>query len=195
MLQRSYDGGMNPPHTRAPIQVVEYNPEWAGQFRQLSDRIWPFVRDVALEIEHVGSTAVPGLAAKPVIDLDVVIASLRDVPLIVARLAQQGYEHQGNLAIEDREAFQAPENQPPHHLYVCSRQSMALRNHLVLRDHLRAHPADVAAYSRLKKQLALQCGSDIGRYVAGKTGFILSILAQYEFPPACLESIRQANQK
>lgn len=185
---------MNPPHTRAPIQVVEYDPEWPDQFLQLRDRIWPFVRDAALAIEHVGSTAVPGLAAKPVIDLDVVIPLRCDLPLVVTRLGQLGYEHQGDLGIENREAFRTPENQPPHNLYVCPRESIALRNHIALRDHLRLHPLDVAAYSCLKMELVRQCGSDIGRYVAGKTGFILSILAQYEFPPDCLESIRRANQ-
>lgn len=171
---------MNPSTSRRLIQVLDYNPEWPGHFAQIRDRIWPCVRDVALRIEHVGSTAVVGLAAKPIIDLDTVIVGRCDLASVVTRLGGLGYQHRGDLGIPDREAFWTPENQPAHHLYVCSQDSLALRNHIVFRDHLRAHPGDAAAYSMLKKQLAEVCGGDIDRYVEGKTDFILSILAQYE---------------
>lgn len=72
---------MNMPTTGALVQVVEYNLEWPDHFLQLRDRIWPFVRDIAVAIEHVGSTAVGGLAAKPIIDLDIVIPSRSDLAL------------------------------------------------------------------------------------------------------------------
>jgi GrpB-like predicted nucleotidyltransferase (UPF0157 family) len=176
------------------VQVVDYNPEWPDRFCRIRDGIWPSVRDVAVTVEHVGSTAVPGLAAKPIIDLDIVISSRSDAPLIAMRLARLGYVHCGNLGIEDREAFRTPENQPAHHLYVCSCESTALRNHIALRDHLRAHRSDVVAYSNLKKQLAARFARDIDRYVEGKTDFILSILAQYGFSADHLDSIRRANQ-
>jgi GrpB-like predicted nucleotidyltransferase (UPF0157 family) len=171
---------VTPSADRRTIRVVDYNPEWPDHFSLLRDRIWPCVRDIAVRIEHVGSTAVDGLAAKPVIDLDIVIARRSDLPSVVTRLGGLGYQHRGDLGIRDREAFRAPENQPAHHLYVCSQDSLALRDHIVFRDHLRAHPVDAAAYSMLKKQLAEVCGSDIDRYVEGKTNFILSILAQYD---------------
>jgi GrpB-like predicted nucleotidyltransferase (UPF0157 family) len=186
---------MNPPFARGPIQVVEYNPEWPNHFRQLRDRIWPSVRDIAVAIEHVGSTAVLGLAAKPIIDLDVVIPSRSAVPLMVKRLGRLGYEYRGDLGIEDREVFRTPENQPAHYLYLCPEDSIELRNHIALRDHLRAHPSDVVAYSSLKKQLAERYAGQINRYIAGKTDFILSILAQYDFCADRLDSIRQANQR
>jgi len=153
------------------------------------------VRDIAVGIEHVGSTAVPGLAAKPVIDLDIVIPSQQELPLMVVRLAGLGYEYLGNLGIQDREAFSMPENQPAHNLYVCPRDSVALRNHITLRDHLRVNPSDVVAYALLKNQLAEHFAHDIHRYVEGKSDFILSILAQYDFSAASLDSIRRANQK
>lgn len=86
-----------------------------------------------------------------------------------------------------------PENQSAHNLYVCPRDSVALRNHVTLRDHLRVHPRDVVAYSSLKKQLAARFPDDIRRYVEGKTDFILSILAQYGFTSDSLDSIRHAN--
>lgn len=185
---------MNPPTTHGFVRVVDYNPEWPDHFSHLRDRIWPSVRDIAVGIEHVGSTAVAGLASKPIIDFDVVIPSRADVPRMVTRLGRLGYEHRGNLGIEDREAFWTSENQPAQNLYVCPQDSIAIRNHITLRDHLRAHPSDVATYSTLKKQLAERHARDIDRYVEGKTDFILSILAQYGFSAECLDSIRRVNR-
>jgi GrpB-like predicted nucleotidyltransferase (UPF0157 family) len=72
------------------IEVVDYNPEWPNRFCQLRDRIWPSVDDFAVSIEHVGSTSVPGLAAKPVIDLDIVVRSRSEVGVAVTRLSQLG---------------------------------------------------------------------------------------------------------
>jgi len=127
---------MPEPTTFAAVQVVDYDPDWPRIFWQLKNQIWPSVRDVALAIEHVGSTSIPGMAAKPVIDVDVVIASPTDLPLLMLRLGILGYKHRGNLGIEDREAFVAPEHQPAHHLYVCVQNSLALQNHIAVRDYL-----------------------------------------------------------
>jgi GrpB-like predicted nucleotidyltransferase (UPF0157 family) len=179
----------------ATVQVVDYNPDWPRIFHQLKRQIWPFVRDVADAIEHVGSTSIPGMAAKPVIDIDIVRASC--IPLCVLRLRLQnlGYKHRGTLGIDDRDAFAAPKAQPAHHLYVCVRNGLALRNHIAVRDYLRTHPSDVAAYSKLKKRLAERFPNERARYVEGKTDFILSILEQCGFSTKVLESIRSANQK
>jgi GrpB-like predicted nucleotidyltransferase (UPF0157 family) len=98
--------------TRRIVQVVNYQPEWPDQVRRLRDRVWPSVRDIAIAVEQVGSTSVPGLAAKPVIDLDIVIASREGVSEMAMRLTRLGYEHRGNLGIEGREAFSAPGSQP-----------------------------------------------------------------------------------
>jgi len=80
---------------------------------------------------------VPSLAAKPIIDVDVVVASRDLVALVINRLKPLGHEHRSDLGIEDREAFWTAENQPPYHLYVCLENSVALRNHIALRDQLR----------------------------------------------------------
>jgi GrpB-like predicted nucleotidyltransferase (UPF0157 family) len=180
---------VNPPGASRIVQVVEYDPRWPEQFCLIRDRIWPCVGDIAIAIEHVGSTSVPGLAAKPVIDMDIVIPSRNEFPVIAMRLATLGYQHRGNLGIEDREAFWAPERRSDHHLYVCPRDSVALRNHIALRDHLRAHPLDAAAYSNLKRQLAERFSLDVDRYVEGKTDFILSILTRQGFSTEQLDLI------
>ncbi|MBY0503565.1 MAG: GrpB family protein [Bryobacteraceae bacterium] len=178
-----------------PVIVSDYDPAWPHWFDQLRERIWPAVSDLALAIEHVGSTSVPGLAAKPVIDLDIVIGTPADLPAIAERLAALGYRHRGNLGIEDRDAFRhSGSSHPPHHLYVCPAGSLALHNHLVLRDHLRVHPTCAAEYAQLKLNLARQHPFDMDSYVEGKSAFILHVLALHGLDPRALTAISDANR-
>lgn len=90
----------------------------------------------AAAIEHVGSTAVPGLAAKPIIDMDVLLGSATDLPLVIAQLASVGYQHRGDLGVTGREAFRAPPNDLPHHLYVCPPRSPEYMRHISFRGYL-----------------------------------------------------------
>jgi GrpB-like predicted nucleotidyltransferase (UPF0157 family) len=179
---------------RRVIQVVDYDAAWPRLFEQLREHIWPHVQDVALAIEHVGSTAVPGLAAKPIIDLDVIIPARETLPAVIERLAELGYVREGNLGFADRDAFAPPPDAFAHHLYVCPRGTLALRNHLAVRDYLRAHPQDAAAYGALKKQLAERFTDDIKRYIAGKDAFVLSVLAKCSFSEQELDQFRGAGR-
>jgi GrpB-like predicted nucleotidyltransferase (UPF0157 family) len=176
------------------IEVVPYDPAWPDIFENLRQRALHAVADVARAIEHVGSTAVPGLAAKPIIDMDVVVASAEDVPRAIERLATIGYVHRGNLGIEGREAFHHSPHLPRHNLYVCPEDSLALRNHLALRDYLRAHPDAARQYAALKKQLAAKVHDDIDAYIAGKTGFIVGILREMGLSPEQLETVASDNR-
>lgn len=178
---------------RGRVRVVDYDPSWPDTFDALRRDVWAAVRDVALSIEHVGSTAVPGLAAKPVIDMDVVVAAREKVPEAIARLAALGYMHRGNLGIEDREAFASPHGLPAHHLYLCIQGSGALANHLALRDYLRRNSAAAAQYGRLKKQLAAEFPDDVDSYGAAKTDCILMMLRSASVPESWLQAIREAN--
>lgn len=176
------------------IVVVDYDPAWPEVFEQLRSRIGAVVGDVALSIEHVGSTAVPGLVAKPIIDLDVVVAGDRDVATAIERLATLGYVHEGNLGIEGREAFSNPAGSPAHHLYVCRDGNLALRNHLAIRDFLRSNARASRTYGELKKRLAETHGNDIDGYIDGKTDFLLELLRQSNLTPRELEQISDANR-
>jgi GrpB-like predicted nucleotidyltransferase (UPF0157 family) len=176
------------------ITVVDHDPAWAATFERLRARVWPVVVDLAVAIEHVGSTSVPGLAAKPVIDLDVVLRSGGDVATAVERLAALGYAHLGDLGIDGREAFAPPPGAPDHHLYVCPPDSPALANHLALRDHLRRQPQLASAYGELKKHLATTFAHDIDGYVAGKTAFIVGVLREAGFAEEQLAPIEHANR-
>jgi len=179
----------------APIEIVPYDPNWPVLFGELRDRIWPAISDLATSIEHVGSTSVPGLPSKPVIDLDIVIPTEASMPATIARLATLGYVHLGNLGVEGREAFLAPHSTPRHHLYCCPSNALALRNHLALRDHLRANPQVANDYGRLKQRLAEEHAADIVAYTVGKTEAILNILEAAGLKPEELETIQRINRQ
>ena len=117
------------------IVVVDYDPAWPQLIETLRGPIWNAVSDLAIAIEHVGSTAVPGLAAKPIVDIALVVPRDR-VGAAIARLATLGYEHKGDLGIPGREAMRHPPGAPRHHLYVCPEGNLALANQLALRDYL-----------------------------------------------------------
>jgi GrpB-like predicted nucleotidyltransferase (UPF0157 family) len=154
-----------------PIVIVDYSPDWPLEFERLRDRAAAAVGDIAIAIEHVGSTAVPGLAAKPVIDL-VVVVEAADLQHAIDRLTAIGYIHQGNLGVEGREAFGVPEGEPRHHLYVSPTDSEELRAQVAFRDRLRADPALAIEYEALKRELARRFRDDRVGYTDAKTAFV-----------------------
>jgi GrpB-like predicted nucleotidyltransferase (UPF0157 family) len=135
------------------------------------------------------------LAAKPIVDMSIVVLSRAEVSLAIERLAPLGYSHRGNLGVEDREAFDAPPDLPAHHLYVCPRDGLGFENQRAVRDYLRAHPDAAAEYGALKKRLAEAFPHDIDRYVEGKTDFVLAILQEAGLSPERLRAIELANRR
>ncbi len=175
------------------VVIIDYDPRWARDFETLRARIWPAVEDFAVSIEHVGSTSVPGLAAKPVLDIDIVVRSGEGVRMAIERLSAIGYSHRGELGIEGREAFRAALNEPAHNLYVCGENSAALLDHLTFRDYLRAHPETAQAYADLKRDLALQFPHDIDSYATSKTTFVTAILEAAGISRQRIAKIRSEN--
>jgi len=175
------------------IEVVAWDPAWAEAFEALRAVLADALGDVAQSIEHVGSTSVPGLHAKPIIDLDVIVRAERLGDAIEV-LEGLGLTHRGDLGIEGRHAFTRLPGHMPHNLYVCIEGCDALTNHLKLRDHLEAHPAAVQAYGALKQKLAAAHPHDIDAYVEGKTEFILEILRREGMGGGALEDIERANK-
>jgi GrpB-like predicted nucleotidyltransferase (UPF0157 family) len=158
------------------ILISDYDPSWPERFTQLARSVAAVLGPMLVRVEHVGSTAVPGLAAKPIIDLDVVVQPA-DVAEAVHRLSALGYTHRGDLGVTGREAFAAPAGTPAHHLYVCPVGSLALAEHLRFRDALRANAQLAAGYGLLKRQLAARFGTDRNGYCEAKTGFIRAALS------------------
>lgn len=164
------------PQTCNPVVIVDYDPLWPQQFKELRSRIASLLDAMASAIEHVGSTAVPGLAAKPIIDIDVLLRSAMDLPAVITRLASAGYEHRGDLGIAGREAFRIPPNDISHHLYVCPPCSHEYRRHIAFRDYLRSHPDHADAYASLKREFARKFGNDREAYNQSKSQFVEEIL-------------------
>lgn len=148
--------------------IQEYNRQWPANFQMLKTILTEALTGIAVSIEHVGSTAVPGLAAKPIIDIDIVLATRNDFENIKDRLAQIGYYHHGDQGIADREVFKRTAVSTPHvvldtivhHLYVCPADSEELKRHLLFRNYLRSNKQTRNEYQQLKQQLAEEANHD-----------------------------------
>jgi GrpB-like predicted nucleotidyltransferase (UPF0157 family) len=164
----------------APIVVADYDPSWPAWFEQIRARIWPAVSDVALRIDHVGSTSVPGLAAKPIIDADVVVASDEHVRPAIERLGRVGYRWRGDLGVVGREAFKAPTDSglPAHHLYVVVENNKAHLDHWLLRDLLREDAEARRRYAELKRRNAEAAAGDMQMYVEAKAELVTELLGR-----------------
>jgi len=165
--------------------VHEYDPVWAEWFVALRDMLADALGDACLSIEHVGSTSVPGLAAKAIIDIDIIFP-VGGLARVVERLATLGYVHNGDQGVPDREAFKLAEEErraslPTHHLYACPVGSGELARHIFFREWMKSHPEDRAEYARKKFLLAELCDHDRRLYADVKAvaldGFFRRILA------------------
>ncbi len=166
------------PAGEPPSLIVDYDPTWPAVFERLRARLEPVLAGVAASIEHVGSTAVPGLVAKPIVDMDVVVPRASVVPAAIEHLEALGYVHQGDLGVTGREAFRPPETGPYHHLYVVIDGSPPHRNHIDLRDYLRRRPDDAERYGARKRALAHLLATHREAYVSAKSGIIAELLAR-----------------
>ena len=159
------------------VIVKPYDESWKQAFEDIKSELDEALGDLALRIEHVGSTSVEGLSAKPIIDIDVVIENESKLEQVITALGKIGYCHEGDLGIPGREAFKydGKEHLMRHHLYVCAKDSTELNRHISFRDYLRSHPDAVKEYSRIKEEGAALYPEDIDKYIEYKTPFIQEI--------------------
>jgi GrpB-like predicted nucleotidyltransferase (UPF0157 family) len=159
------------------VVVVPYDSKWNDEFNKIKFYLEKALGNNIVAIEHVGSTSVEGLYAKPIIDLDVIIESYDKFEDVKSRLKNLGYNHEGDLGIKNREAFAYSEKYEfmTHHLYVCSRDSKELKRHITFRNYLRIHKEDREKYSQIKLQSALKYPTDIDSYVEAKSPCITEI--------------------
>lgn len=153
------------------VIVEQYNAAWKSDFEAIKREIESAVGNLIIGVEHVGSTSVEGMSAKPCIDIDVVIEDYSVFDDVVRALEYIGYIHEGDLGIKDREAFKYADKHHlrQHHLYVCPQNSEELRRHITFRDFLASHPEAVFEYSLIKEKAAELFPDDIDKYIAYKS--------------------------
>jgi len=166
------DGSERP---AVPLVVIDYDPAWPQTYARWQHRIGAALGRAALRIEHVGSTSVPGLAAKPIVDIQVSVTDLADEPRYVPQLEKAG------LVLRSRDElhryFRPPAGQPREvHVHVCAAASQWERDHLLFRDYLRADPAACRRYAQAKQANIRRWSDDGWAYTEAKTSVVLDIL-------------------
>lgn len=159
------------------IVLAPPSTAWAAAFEREASAIGAVLAGMSIEVHHIGSTAIPGIVAKPVIDMLGIVPSLEALDARAGRLAALDYEGLGEFGIPGRRYFRknGPDGARTHQLHAFAVGSPEIQRHLDFRDYLRAFPAHAAAYAALKRELVARCGCDIGAYTTGKTEFIREI--------------------
>jgi GrpB-like predicted nucleotidyltransferase (UPF0157 family) len=159
------------------IVVVPYNESWPHAYASEARRIEDALAPLAVTLHHIGSTAVPDLAAKPVIDVLLVIRNHRALDERTPAMEELGYEAKGEFGIRGRRFFtRGPDEARTHHVHAYEKGHPEIARHLDFRDFLRAHPAEARRYGDLKARLASAHRDDIEAYIEGKASFILDAI-------------------
>ncbi|MBD7908533.1 GrpB family protein [Sporosarcina gallistercoris] len=161
--------------SKRKVEVLPYSSLWLSAFQEEAAILRGIFGSDVLEVHHIGSTAVVGLSAKPVIDLLLVVRSIACVDAHNDAMRGIGYEPKGENGIEGRRYFQKGGNERSHHVHVFEEGCAEITRHLLFRDFLRAHPARAMEYGELKTQLAEQYPDDIEKYIEGKSEVIRQI--------------------
>ena len=155
------------------VVVVPYDPQWPMLYDKEAKTIRAILADSLVAIYHIGSTAVPGLCAKPIIDIMPVVRQIDTVDLHNQAFAQLGYEVMGEFGIPGRRYLRKGNPERTHQIHIFALPSTHdIRRHLAVRDYLRTHPKEAQAYGSLKQTLAQQFPWDIERYCDGKDAFV-----------------------
>lgn len=154
------------------IEVVDYNPAWPELFAKECYVLQKTLKGVAIAIHHIGSTAVLGLAAKPIIDILIEITNLDMLDRLNIDMESIGYKPKGEFGIAGRRYFQKGGNERTHHLHAFIAGDQNVARHLAFRDYLRANQVVSAEYAELKRSIALNCDNDSQKYCDGKDRFI-----------------------
>jgi len=162
---------------RGTVQVVPYNPLWVSLFQAEQGRLRQALGSYARDIQHIGSTSVPGLAAKPILDIGIAVTAESDVATCIPLLTDLGYIYRGDRGLSEGHFFDlGSDEQRTHYLHMLLTDNPNWQNYLRFRDHLTAHPDARDAYMQLKQDLAVRYAADRAAYTAAKAQFIQSIL-------------------
>ena len=162
------------------VEVVSYDSVWGEMFSKEEINLRQALDKEILEVHHIGSTAIPGMCAKPTIDMLVVVRDIEDFDDYTESMSAIGYEAKGEYGIRGRRFFTKGGNRRTHHVHAFQRGSPEIARHLLFRDFMIAHPSEAEMYSNLKRDLAARFESDVESYCQGKDAFIRDIDAKAE---------------
>lgn len=155
------------------INVVDYNEHWPELFKIEAKKIKAILTDELIELHHIGSTSVPGLKAKPIIDMIPVVKNVEAIDQYNNEMAQIGYEALGEFGIKGRRYFRKGGSNRTHHVHIFQYDQVDdINRHLAVRDYLRSHEEKAREYGALKAQLAVKNPTDIEKYSEGKHEFV-----------------------
>lgn len=170
---------------RGTVKLVPHDPEWARLFEKERDILLEIFGDKILAIEHVGSTSIPGLPAKPIIDIFAAVASLDNIDTFIQKLPTLGYEYIPERRFSDRQFFpKGPAECRTHHLSLVEITSeTGWKNHLLFRDYLRKTADAREEYAILKRRLAEMYADNRGEYTEHKSSFVMKIIQKAKNSP------------
>lgn len=160
------------------VEIVPYDPAWPTFFANAQAVLRAWLGSAVVAVDHIGSTSVPGMPAKPVIDIDITLTGPDAIPGAAARLVEAGYEPRGNRYGDDVWAFLSKSAMPRLRVYLCPPHNRTHEQRLLFRDYLRRHDAAAMAYATLKRRLAERFPYDGDRYTAEKSAFVQGIVAK-----------------
>ena len=162
---------------RGVVKLSKYNPQWKALFEEESNRLLAIASDYFKAVQHIGSTAIPGIVSKPIIDILAAIDSLSNISRIIEPLKKIDYIHRGEQGIPGRHPFvKGGEEFRTHHLHVVEKNHQEWKKHILFRDYLRANSEEADKYSRLKQVLLKTFKFEREKYTTGKSEFIEKII-------------------
>jgi GrpB-like predicted nucleotidyltransferase (UPF0157 family) len=165
---------------RRAIEIVSYDPAWPRLFAELGRNLRDALGDVALRIDHIGSTAVPHLAAKPVIDVQVSVASFEPLQAFKGPLERLGFVYRGDNPERTKRYFREPPGSRRTHLHVRRAGSFSEQWALLFRDYLRGHRGVAKEYEAVKRRLAARFPHDRAAYTQAKVPFMWQVIRQVD---------------
>jgi len=157
------------------VEVVSYNSNWKKMYKEESEKIKNILNDIIIDIHHIGSTAIPGIKAKPVIDILAEVKDIEAVDQYNHEMEELGYEVMGEYGIPKRRFFRKGGNKRTHHIHIFQAGNEEIERHINFKEYLITHPDKRREYSKLKEKLANKYTYDVESYTNGKSDFIKEI--------------------
>ncbi|WP_339061242.1 GrpB family protein [Tepidibacillus marianensis] len=154
------------------VVVTSYNPQWSGLFELEAAKISEVFGEELIAVHHIGSTSVPGLKAKPIIDIMPVVRDIEVVDKFNDKMVALGYEPMGEFGISGRRFFRKGGDERTHHIHIFQLDSVDVERHLAFRDFFRQHSDDAKRYGELKQLLSERYSYNIEAYIDGKNDFV-----------------------